>query len=768
MSTLAQKIQKELTKQVNLAPTESDSTQIKGYSPNNLKSVVLSQEGIALTYFTTSGSNQRQRTKVLTFPSTEQTFNELTEGKELLSFLIGSRVYSSLEEIVIIQSTGLTPLFTVPERQVQYVTNKLIPKLNRLKSVVLLKPIGLSLQDFITFYKDTLVDTTKHIYDLEEIEEPTHGTKVLVNADWWKYTNLRPQYYQLDEKGGPLHTYFTQVKAQCQEKVEIQQALNEQKELEELAGVRTEGTTPQYQKEDILRMRQDLKNAEALANVITAYLQVKPEDHDLAQLIPQIPSVAFRQKLPYSPNKILSKEVIKLTGTTLNTFLKAYSAASDELKPEETQDLVKEMLGYLVTVAIHMYLRLPSTSNQTQRVIQETLQSVFETQADEVPIITNYLATGQVPHRITKQDEKTLISLFTLQPLHQIEVPQATKQGVVLYKEIVASTDAPDPRQVNLITGLLRLQGYTGDMSSLLPLLSLNDALIRTHKVQGKYYTPTLTSIDPDTQVHEQPIDFTRVESNLRDVWQAIHTPEQLDITEDTDLLDPQGVQEEPDDQAHAEDLEASDPQGVQEEPDYQVQTEGLSTTLENTGLVEDLEDTDIVEDLELLEEREETEEDLLAAKDKVSKSLEDTWTPDKPVLRINYWLQQLAQVPTLPNQHPVVIKLQPSITSLVTRLEEHIQSYDTLETELAEDFIDTFFEELTTWSLDLSFSYYVILAKGYIDMLKTVQPLAKGAHEVPKDLQLLYTNKGEKPSVEDTYKYVRLLTILLRRRVNE
>lgn len=722
---------RELVDRINTTLLKGINTQqnqiIDRYSPNNLKTVVLSQEGVCLTFF-----NQKSTT-FITFNPGDTTQERLLVEKEVLSFLIGERVYSSVEEIIVIQQTnaGQVPEhYSIPKRQIDYINTQLVPRLKRLKSVLLLKPIAMNLRQFVQHYEAIFKQRTLHLIDQPEIEEPLHGHKILVNTDWWQHTQLRPQYYTLDAEDGPLDTYFRKVKAEMQ---------TQQKEAEDNQKVTKAKATTGYTESQLQQAISDVTTAEQLANIITSYTTLDINDK-AKELSAPIAKVAFLNRQTYQTHYILDKEVIKITKTTLNEYLEVVGTARETVGITNTQDLVKEMFSFVVDTIVSIYLQPNETTNQTQQVIKQALQNSFETRSKEYKVITDYIATATVPKTLTKADSKMLLSLITLQQHGGLKLPEITTEGSQLLTTIQEVEPASlTSTTTNLVQRLLKIEKGYAEPGPLILQMALHDFFVRQHDLNESYYLHAFTAIEPHKGRQAKVTtaeDALKVEKQLRKVWNTLQ-PE-VEIEPSNTEVQPNEVEPE-----------VELPNEVEIEPFI-----NLEPTIEDETPEDEAELTYPVED-----ESDPTDEELL----EVVEDQED-WQPDKHIQKVHYWLQQLE---TMETNHKGVQKFLNALRPQLQELHSILQTQETIDKGFADAFVKEFIYVLSELNLDISFRYYTVFIKAYIESLKSAEPLTSRGAKLPQGLNTFYPINGKEVTMENIYLYPRLLTIILRRKVS-
>lgn len=195
---------------------------ISKFSPNNVRRVVLGLDGVYVQFYV-SPVNFKAKEQFVPITFTEQLGTELsTESKSTpitkvlrgdSRSLFGSRVFSSIEEIIVLSSSpevqghlldnhGLD-WFLDPSRK-QTVESSF----KRLRAVGLVED-SVTCKEFVERHRAQINDP----YGLILRETELNYVGALFNDDlYYTHTALRPQYYEMDEEGGALWTYFQEVK----------------------------------------------------------------------------------------------------------------------------------------------------------------------------------------------------------------------------------------------------------------------------------------------------------------------------------------------------------------------------------------------------------------------------------------------------------------------------------------------------------------------------------------------------------------------------
>ena len=196
---------------------------ISHFSPNNVRRVILGLDGIYVQFYV-SPVNFKKKEQMVPITFSEQLAQELCtiETKSTpvtkvlrgdIRSLFGSRVFSSLEEIIVLgTSPAVSGLqfenhgldwFLDPSRK-QTVESSF----KRLRAVGLVEE-AVSCKDFVEAHRESLNDPYGLV--LKDTQFGFIGS-TFNDALYYTRTALRPQYYEMDEEGGTLWTYFKELK----------------------------------------------------------------------------------------------------------------------------------------------------------------------------------------------------------------------------------------------------------------------------------------------------------------------------------------------------------------------------------------------------------------------------------------------------------------------------------------------------------------------------------------------------------------------------
>ena len=195
---------------------------ISKFSPNNVRRVVLGLDGIYVQFYV-SPVNFKAKEQFVPITFTEQLGAELSaESKSTLitkvlrgdsRSLFGSRVFSSVEEIIVLSSSPEVQGYLLNNHGLDWFLDPsrkqtVESSFKRLRAVGLVED-SVTCKEFVESHREQINDPYGLI--LRDTELNYVGT--VFNDDlYYTHTALRPQYYEMDEEGGALWNYFQEVK----------------------------------------------------------------------------------------------------------------------------------------------------------------------------------------------------------------------------------------------------------------------------------------------------------------------------------------------------------------------------------------------------------------------------------------------------------------------------------------------------------------------------------------------------------------------------
>lgn len=808
------KITDVLTKGVEAAKRreQDSSAPLPKYSPNNLKSIVLSQEGVLLTFFTTVDSNQATTTRYIQFPQNEEAFNEWMTGKELLSFLVGERVYSSIEEIVVIQSTGPNAIYKVPERQINYITEKVIPKMKRLYSFVALYSIDITLKQFLDEKKQVLTDPYQHIYDLPEIVEPRDGIKALINEDWWKHTALRPQYYLLDEKDGPLSRYFNKVKEhfENQEKVEKYKKRVEKKNDEKAEA---------FDEEKIVEIQKILTNLGVLAPLIVEILAVQQDNqlflkkvetgatfskgHDdflKEKLSLRVPK--SKLKLDSSVKWIFTEAVLDLTDEAKQkVLLDVYSLITNKSSStktvtyEEIKGFYREVVKTVADFYIKLYTKdVPQHTSRLDVLLKLALTNCLKVlvKTNQLPLLRGVLENKDMTklsltEALVSGMKRALYLSFATRSIENknTEALLLTEEVKTFYNEEIVTNI--NKSHIALIEAVLYFEKQivlkdVTDAEDIATEIILYNYLIRENKLDFKgYCSKALQKVYGTNEKlirnAEAPEVFNKLLIELQgekaSEMEVVLTPEEdvseeevvseEDVDSEEDVEEPSGVLEPTIEEEIVADIEEveepvetiEEPQPEPEEPPMEIDTSDILVKLD----IEDVEEESTYED-----DFEPSEADL----DEIQS---ENWKPNKDIQKCIAWLNKLEAIPqvskheTVLQGYPIYISPVVQHTLRVLKQKESFEDAEDIQSFIVNDFLLQFNE---VPQFDIAFNAMVSMHIVYLKHYKSIKPYYNYNQFIPKNqlFKKYYIRKGKKLNSEEVYKYFKLLYMAVTGRI--
>jgi len=195
---------------------------ISKFSPNNVRRVVLGLDGVYVQFYV-SPVNFKAKEQFVPITFTEQLGTELSAESKSTPItkvlrgdsrsLFGSRVFSSIEEIIVLSSSPEVQGYLLDNHGLDWFLDPsrkqtVESSFKRLRAVGLVED-SVTCKEFVESHRAQINDP----YGLILRETELNYVGALFNDDlYYTHTALRPQYYEMDEEGGALWTYFQEVK----------------------------------------------------------------------------------------------------------------------------------------------------------------------------------------------------------------------------------------------------------------------------------------------------------------------------------------------------------------------------------------------------------------------------------------------------------------------------------------------------------------------------------------------------------------------------
>lgn len=195
---------------------------ISKFSPNNVRRVVLGLDGIYVQFYV-SPVNFKAKEQFVPITFTEQLGTELSVGSKSTPItkvlrgdsrsLFGSRVFSSVEEIIVLSSSPEVQGYLLDNHGLDWFLDPsrkqtVESSFKRLRAVGLVED-SVTCKEFVESHREQINDP----YGLILRDTELNFVGALFNDNlYYTHTALRPQYYEMDEEGGALWNYFQEVK----------------------------------------------------------------------------------------------------------------------------------------------------------------------------------------------------------------------------------------------------------------------------------------------------------------------------------------------------------------------------------------------------------------------------------------------------------------------------------------------------------------------------------------------------------------------------
>lgn len=195
---------------------------ISKFSPNNVRRVILGLDGIYVQFYV-SPVNFKAKEQFVPITFTEQLGTELSAESKSTPItkvlrgdsrsLFGSRVFSSVEEIIVLSSSPEVQGYLLDNHGLDWFLDPsrkqtVESSFKRLRAVGLVED-SVTCKEFVESHRAQINDP----YGLILRDTELNYVGALFNDDlYYTHTALRPQYYEMDEEGGVLWNYFQEVK----------------------------------------------------------------------------------------------------------------------------------------------------------------------------------------------------------------------------------------------------------------------------------------------------------------------------------------------------------------------------------------------------------------------------------------------------------------------------------------------------------------------------------------------------------------------------
>ena len=195
---------------------------ISKFSPNNVRRVILGLDGIYVQFYV-SPVNFKAKDQFVPITFTEQLGTELSAESKSTPItkvlrgdsrsLFGSRVFSSVEEIIVLSSSPEVQGYLLDNHGLDWFLDPSRKQMvessfKRLRAVGLVED-SVTCKEFVESHREQINDP----YGLILRDTELNYVGALFNDDlYYTHTALRPQYYEMDEEGGALWNYFQEVK----------------------------------------------------------------------------------------------------------------------------------------------------------------------------------------------------------------------------------------------------------------------------------------------------------------------------------------------------------------------------------------------------------------------------------------------------------------------------------------------------------------------------------------------------------------------------
>lgn len=737
----------------NGASNDSESSSYStNYSPNNLKSVIISPEGMILTFHTTVG-NQKKLVRRVNFPQTPETFNYMNEEKELLSFLIGKRVYSSVEEIILIAESGYEPMFKLPKRQLTIIQSKILTRLKRLRDVVVIAHIPTSLEDFQRYYEDLLKTDNAVLAENDELISQSGVNVIPINEKWYNAISLRPSYYKLDEVDGSLYKKFHRTKDlyNVPDGVEVKEVKSEQENTNS-----NELTT---------KDEKDLEELDLLFNVYHRLRSSNNETYsNIDDLVGGTETVSSYLKGLYSFKEfkidyVFDENWVKDCPTLVpfDTFLNQHNTSNAVvIKSGEINKIKEYIIGMLVSNIKKIYYQYKKDSadtSKTERMLNLAIHTGFVRLYKQPKYKEFYKGLKsknlEINRAFTEQIKEFLQFPFNSNLVTSNVVPYKGTYPNSSVNRVLEQVELENNPHYILISILFKIsKGYRIEQDvSQSTIEIVHDWLNVVYNLGEGYFERSLSEVNSPNKnrvVFNSDYIWSKMDNMLIESDLEVN-PKNHNVMGDSNSFDLVK-----DNQGDIQTTLLDDLEGYLNE-----ESETSKSELDEEKLKSDFEKAErVIED--------ELETDL----ENSSEEMNLPWKPDKGVRMYLTWIDKLEESFIL-SGNPAIGVLHSSVSEFVEEVKSFIveSELEVLDSESQEYLIET---QMTYLSkvVDKKLKIYLNMKKIYFNRLKTVPKLNSLTLTLENGFENYYSLNGKSVKPEDTYEYIKSLYYLIKGRI--
>lgn len=257
------------TKQLENRKEGDSGDLITNFSPNNVRRVVIGLDGMFVQFYTNEGTGVTRKLRLRRITMDDKLLGQLCDENQAqnvympLDMLHKYRMFSSVEEIIVLGNDGVTP-YSFANSGIEWFSRdaEVVAKtFKRLRCVTYLD-IAEPIEEFINSVSDVLEDPLVVVTSV--LEDEGKYVNIINDEKYVIRTSLRPQYYAVDALDGTLARYFERVKGLYKEeykrrllvgdaKVGVQEELNVDV-LQAVFDKFVASVLPRYDKEGILEV----------------------------------------------------------------------------------------------------------------------------------------------------------------------------------------------------------------------------------------------------------------------------------------------------------------------------------------------------------------------------------------------------------------------------------------------------------------------------------------------------------------------------------
>lgn len=303
---------------------------IQNWSPNNIRRIFLGTDGVAVQTFVQV--NNRNTLQTYLYKEQDLAYKQISSRiNNFFKVLVDGRVYSNVEEIVVVRSSADKP--EIEFNLEQLLGSIPVDQLQRLKSIIVVN-IPMNMKNIMLGMQSQLSQTTNRktmLSDMEAFKDNAEDFTILdVHEDWYNRSALRPHYYEMDIENGTLDRRLQQISN------DYKQYLDEEKEKGELDRSIQEVDENEISLEDESIHEGTLSYMEYLVRFYTIFKR-----EDMQKIYGKIMPYEYLISDKINKKSKLYAEVVKKVSKEELDILNTIPMLEDEKEISNTQEIIK-------------------------------------------------------------------------------------------------------------------------------------------------------------------------------------------------------------------------------------------------------------------------------------------------------------------------------------------------------------------------------------------------------------------------------------------